>query len=141
MVVVIPAPAFGPMTSRFQYRRNGKNDYNKGFPVSLGFGKYNFVDVRDVADGMIAAAEKHLRVRVIFFAVKRFPLMILFTLFAVFAVRKSRKLHSEKVLSILPLRLWKSITKSVNQLRFLLAMLFANSFQTAIFLSKRQEMN
>lgn len=33
--------------------------YNKGlFVVSLGFGAYNFVDVRDVANGMIAAAEK-----------------------------------------------------------------------------------
>ena len=33
--------------------------YLKGlFPVSLGFGGYNFVDVRDVAKGMIAAAEK-----------------------------------------------------------------------------------
>ncbi len=28
------------------------------FPVSLSFGAYNFVDVRDVAKGMIAAAEK-----------------------------------------------------------------------------------
>ena len=28
------------------------------FPVSLGFGAYNFVDVRDVADGMYAAAQK-----------------------------------------------------------------------------------
>lgn len=33
--------------------------YIKGlFPVSLGFGGYNFVDVRDVAKGMVAAAEK-----------------------------------------------------------------------------------
>ena len=33
--------------------------YLKGlFPVTLTFGGYNFVDVRDVADGMIAAAEK-----------------------------------------------------------------------------------
>ncbi len=33
--------------------------YLKGlFPVSLNFGGYNFVDVRDVAKGMIAAAEK-----------------------------------------------------------------------------------
>lgn len=33
--------------------------YNKGlFPVTLNFGGYNFVDVRDVAKGMIGAAEK-----------------------------------------------------------------------------------
>ena len=33
--------------------------YNKGlFPVTLNFGGYNFVDVRDVAKGMIATAEK-----------------------------------------------------------------------------------
>ena len=33
--------------------------YLKGlFPVTLAFGAYNFVDVRDVAKGMIAAAEK-----------------------------------------------------------------------------------
>lgn len=33
--------------------------YNKGlFPVTLNFGAYNFVDVRDVAKGMAAAAEK-----------------------------------------------------------------------------------
>ena len=35
------------------------NLYEKGlFIVSLDFGAYNFVDVRDVAQGMIAAAEK-----------------------------------------------------------------------------------
>ena len=35
------------------------NLYLKGlFPVSLDFGGYNFVDVRDVAKGMVAAAEK-----------------------------------------------------------------------------------
>jgi dihydroflavonol-4-reductase len=35
------------------------NLYNKGlFPVTLNFGGYNFVDVRDVAKGMIGAAEK-----------------------------------------------------------------------------------
>lgn len=33
--------------------------YNKGlFPVTLNFGAYNFVDVRDVARGMVAVAEK-----------------------------------------------------------------------------------
>ena len=33
--------------------------YIKGlFPVTLDFGAYNFVDVRDVAKGMIGAAEK-----------------------------------------------------------------------------------
>ena len=33
--------------------------YLKGlFPVSMDFGGYNFVDVRDVAKGMVAAAEK-----------------------------------------------------------------------------------
>ncbi len=35
------------------------NLYLKGlFPVSMDFGGYNFVDVRDVAKGMVAAAEK-----------------------------------------------------------------------------------
>jgi dihydroflavonol-4-reductase len=29
-----------------------------GYPVSLKFGAYNFVDIRDVADGMYAAAKK-----------------------------------------------------------------------------------
>ena len=29
-----------------------------GYPVSLKFGAYNFVDIRDVAEGMILAAEK-----------------------------------------------------------------------------------
>lgn len=33
--------------------------YMRGkFPVSLAFGMYNFVDVRDVAKGMHSAAEK-----------------------------------------------------------------------------------
>ncbi|HHU84809.1 MAG TPA: NAD-dependent epimerase/dehydratase family protein [Clostridiales bacterium] len=58
-VVVYPGACIGPYD--FKVSNIGemvRMIINKGFPVSLGFGKYNFVDVRDVADGMIAAAEK-----------------------------------------------------------------------------------
>ena len=59
-VAVHPSCCIGP------YDIHGTNSvctminlYNKGlFPVTLNFGGYNFVDVRDVANGMIAAAEK-----------------------------------------------------------------------------------
>ena len=58
--VVHPSCCLGP------YDNNNTSSTNtmmslflKGlFPVSLDFGKYNFVDVRDVAKGMVAAAEK-----------------------------------------------------------------------------------
>ncbi|MCR5042309.1 MAG: NAD-dependent epimerase/dehydratase family protein [Clostridia bacterium] len=58
-IVVQPSCCIGP------YDIYGTNSvctmiklYMKGlFPVSLDFGGYNFVDVRDVAEGMIAAAE------------------------------------------------------------------------------------
>ena len=59
-VVVQPSCVTGPDDI---YHNNSVctmiNLYEKGiFVVSLDFGAYNFVDVRDVASGMIAAAEK-----------------------------------------------------------------------------------
>ena len=59
-VVVQPSCVTGPDDI---YHNNSVctmiNLYEKGiFIVSLDFGAYNFVDVRDVASGMIAAAEK-----------------------------------------------------------------------------------
>ena len=59
-VVIQPSCVIGPDDI---YHNNSVctmiNLYEKGlFIVSLDFGAYNFVDVRDVAQGMIAAAEK-----------------------------------------------------------------------------------
>lgn len=58
-VVVYPGACIGPYDYKisnvgemFRMCLNGK------MPASLNFGAYNFVDVRDVADGMILAAEK-----------------------------------------------------------------------------------
>lgn len=58
-VVVYPGACIGPYDYKisnvgemFRMCLNGK------MPASLKFGAYNFVDVRDVADGMILAAEK-----------------------------------------------------------------------------------
>lgn len=58
-VVVYPGACIGPYDFKVSnvgemVRTVAKN----GYPVSIGFGAYNFVDIRDVADGMIAAAEK-----------------------------------------------------------------------------------
>lgn len=58
--VVHPSCCLGPYDNNNTSSLGTMIDlYLKGlFPVSLDFGGYNFVDVRDVAKGMVAAAEK-----------------------------------------------------------------------------------
>ncbi len=57
--VVHPSCCLGPYDNNNTSSTNTMmNLFLKGlFPVSLDFGKYNFVDVRDIAKGMVAAAE------------------------------------------------------------------------------------
>ncbi|NMP37284.1 MAG: NAD-dependent epimerase/dehydratase family protein [Clostridiales bacterium] len=58
-VIVHPGACIGPYD--FKVSNIGemvRMFINGKFPVSLNFGKYNFVDIRDIADGMHAAAEK-----------------------------------------------------------------------------------
>lgn len=58
-VIVFPGACIGPYD--FKVSNAGemvRMSMHGSFPASLNFGAYNFVDVRDVADGMIAAAEK-----------------------------------------------------------------------------------
>ena len=58
-VVVYPGACIGPYD--FKVSNVGemvRTVNNSGFPVSLSFGAYNFVDIRDIADGMYAAAKK-----------------------------------------------------------------------------------
>lgn len=58
-VVVYPGACIGPYD--FKVSNIGemvRTVAKHGYPISLNFGAYNFVDIRDVADGMIAAAEK-----------------------------------------------------------------------------------
>lgn len=58
--VVHPSCCIGPYDNNNSSSVGTMLDlYIKGlFPVSMDFGGYNFVDVRDVAKGMVAAAEK-----------------------------------------------------------------------------------
>lgn len=58
-IVIYPGACCGP----YDFKKSSVGEmvrmFMKGqFPVSLGFGAYNFVDVRDVAKGMVSAAEK-----------------------------------------------------------------------------------
>lgn len=58
-VVVYPGACIGPYD--FKVSNVGemvRSVVKHGYPVSLNFGAYNFVDVRDVADGMYLAAQK-----------------------------------------------------------------------------------
>lgn len=58
-VVVYPGACIGPYD--FKVSNIGemvRTVIKHGYPVSLNFGAYNFVDIRDVAEGMILAAEK-----------------------------------------------------------------------------------
>lgn len=58
-VVVYPGACIGPYDYKVSNIGEMVRMCLKGImPASLKFGAYNFVDVRDVADGMIAAAEK-----------------------------------------------------------------------------------
>lgn len=58
-VVVYPGACIGPYDFKISSVGEMVRMCLKGrMPVSLKFGSYNFVDVRDVAEGMIAAAEK-----------------------------------------------------------------------------------
>ncbi|MBQ7548022.1 MAG: NAD-dependent epimerase/dehydratase family protein [Clostridia bacterium] len=58
-VIVYPGACIGPYDFKVSNAGEMVRMFMRGsFPVSLAFGAYNFVDVRDVADGMIAAAEK-----------------------------------------------------------------------------------
>ena len=58
-VVVYPGACCGPYDFKVSSVGEMVRMFLKGkFPVSLSFGAYNFVDVRDVAKGMIGAAEK-----------------------------------------------------------------------------------
>lgn len=59
VVVVLPGACIGPYD--FKVSSAGKMIrliMHNGIPASLNFGAYNFVDVRDVAKGLIGAAEK-----------------------------------------------------------------------------------
>lgn len=58
-VVVYPGACIGPYD--FKVSNIGemvRTVMKHGYPVSLSFGAYNFVDIRDVADGMFAAAKQ-----------------------------------------------------------------------------------
>lgn len=58
-VVTHPGACIGPYDFKTSNVGEMVRMYMGGkFPVSLNFGAYNFVDVRDVADGMYAAADK-----------------------------------------------------------------------------------
>lgn len=58
-VVTHPGACIGPYDFKTSNIGEMVRMYMNGkFPVSLNFGAYNFVDVRDVADGMYAAAYK-----------------------------------------------------------------------------------
>ena len=58
-VVVYPGACCGPYDFKVSSVGEMVRMFMKGkFPVSLSFGAYNFVDVRDVAKGMVAAADK-----------------------------------------------------------------------------------
>lgn len=59
VVVTHPGACIGPYDFKTSNIGEMVRMYMKGlFPVSLAFGAYNFVDVRDVADGMYAASTK-----------------------------------------------------------------------------------
>ncbi|MCQ2484671.1 MAG: NAD-dependent epimerase/dehydratase family protein [Clostridia bacterium] len=58
-VVVYPGACIGPYD--FKVSNIGemvRTVIKHGYPVSLNFGAYNFVDIRDIADGMYAAAKQ-----------------------------------------------------------------------------------
>lgn len=58
-VVVHPGACLGPYDFKVSNVGEMVRMYiNGNFPASLSFGAYNFVDVRDVADGMYSAAKK-----------------------------------------------------------------------------------
>lgn len=58
-VIVFPGACIGPYDFKVSNVGEMVRMFMHGhFPASIAFGAYNFVDVRDVADGMIAAAEK-----------------------------------------------------------------------------------
>ncbi len=59
VVVVYPGACFGPYDFKISSIGEMIRNYMDGkFPISLGFGGYNFVDVRDVAKGTYLAAIK-----------------------------------------------------------------------------------
>ncbi len=59
VIVILPGACIGPYDFKVSSAGEMVRMVMKGkLPVSLGFGGYNFVDVRDVAKGMIGAAEK-----------------------------------------------------------------------------------
>lgn len=58
-VVVYPGACIGPYDFKVSNVGEMVRMFIKGsFPASLAFGAYNFVDIRDIADGMYAAARK-----------------------------------------------------------------------------------
>lgn len=58
-VIVYPAACIGPYDFKVSNIGELVRSVEKhGYPVSLGFGAYNFVDIRDVAKGMCLAAQK-----------------------------------------------------------------------------------
>ena len=58
-VVVYPGACIGPYDFKVSNIGEMVREYMHGsFPASISFGAYNFVDVRDIAEGMVLAAEK-----------------------------------------------------------------------------------
>ena len=59
LVVLHPSACIGPYDFKGSSMGEGLKMFMSGkFPVTMNFGAYNFVDVRDVAKGAVAAAEK-----------------------------------------------------------------------------------
>ena len=59
LVVLHPSACIGPYDFKGSSMSEGLKMFMSGkFPVTMSFGAYNFVDVRDVAKGTVAAAEK-----------------------------------------------------------------------------------
>ena len=117
-VIVFPGACIGPYD--FKVSNAGemvRMSMHGSFPASLNFGAYNFVDVRDVADGMIAAAEKADPAKVTFFAVSRLRRTALSRPSPRPPAKKRRASAWAKASSRLRRRSRKSITRSASKRR------------------------
>lgn len=91
--------------------------FNGKFPVSLAFGAYNFVDVRDVAKGMIGAAERADPAKAISSPTRSSPLT---SLYICSQISAAQRLPASSFLSALQRRSllsWRSITTPQRRLR------------------------